>query len=162
MLENSQLLGLQAAHLVLILDVMFVLLLELDNAQLAPQIIIPSPPNVLDVLKVITQLLAQTQRLPVRPVVTQDAQLVLSIPQSTNVLPARMVTTTPVVTKLAINVVIPTVKLAVEVVLQSVLLVWKDTSSQAASARPAQQVLTVVLALQLMQQHAQLAQKTIT
>jgi hypothetical protein len=76
-LENSQLLAQVVAHLVLILDVMFVLLLELQNAQLAPPIIIPSLLNALDVMKVSSQLLAQMEMMTAQLAVTQDVRLVL-------------------------------------------------------------------------------------
>jgi len=103
MLENSQLLAQLVAHLVLILDVMFAQPLEVQNAQLAWPIITPSLPNVLDVMKVITQLLAQTEVMTAKLAAMLDAQLVLLIPQSTNVLLVRKVTSSPVVTRLAIN-----------------------------------------------------------
>jgi len=75
--ENSQLLAQLVAHLVLILDVMFVLPLELQNAQLAPPIIIPSLLNALDVMKVSSQLLAQMEMMTAQLAVTQDVRLVL-------------------------------------------------------------------------------------
>ena len=113
-------------------------------------------------MKVNTQLLAQMQLAPAQLVVMSDAQLVLKLPPSTNALPVRKVTSTLVLTKLAMNVLIAIVKLAVQVALLSVLLARKDTSFQAVNAQPVQQVLIVVLVQQLMQQLAQLAQLTIS
>jgi hypothetical protein len=162
-LEHTQLLAQAHAKVVMMLDAMLVPLLELVFVLHAPTVIIWR------IVSVVTVNLAspQTVELPllmtVPLVVILDVRFVLKKPLSTNVLPVRILSSETLVTAPAINVLMPIVKLAVEVVLTSVLLAMTDLSSLVANVFNAQQVLLAVLVLlQLTSEHASLVLLTIT